>query len=117
MTDPSGLEGLFKMESLMRMAQDLQKKLQDTQGEIAAIKATAAAGGGLVTATVNGKHRILTLKIEREAFSGEELEVLEDLVVTAINMAMEKVDAEIGERMREVTGGLPLPFPLPGLGG
>lgn len=117
MSDPSGLEGLFKMEGLLRMAQDLQKRLQEAQGEIAQLTATAAAGGGLVTATVNGQHKVTALRIEREAFSEEDLEVLQDLVAAAVNMAMGKVDEQVQEKMRQATGGLPLPFPLPGLGG
>ncbi len=111
---PDGLGGLFQMEGLMKMAQDLQKRLQDAQSENEALTATASAGGGMATATVNGQHRVLSLRFEPDLLAGEDLEVLQDLAVAAVNMAMEKVDQKLQERMGQITGQLPIS--LPGLG-
>jgi len=111
-----GLDGLFKMDGLMRMAQDLQQKLQTAQGELTSLTATAASGGGMVTGSGPGQHRLLSLRIEPEVATSESLEMLQDLTVAAINMAMERVDGLIAQRMSEATGGLPLPFNLADLG-
>jgi nucleoid-associated protein EbfC len=117
MSDPGAMDGMFKMEGLLQMAKDLQQKLQDTQGQLATLTATAASGGGLVRVTVNGQHRVTALQIDPEAFSGEDPEMLQDLTIAAVNMAMEQVDGLIQGRMQEATGGLNLPFSLDGLGG
>lgn len=113
---PNGLGGL-DMNRLLGMAQDLQQRMQEAQADLASITATASSGGGLATATVNGEHRLLSLRFDPEVVDKEEVGMLQDLAVAAVNMAMQRVEEQLKERMGEVTGGLQMPFPIPGMGG
>jgi DNA-binding YbaB/EbfC family protein len=71
--------------------------------------AEATAGGGAVTALVNGKNQILSLTIKKEAVDPEDVEMLQDLIVAAVNEALAKVHAEMAEQMGKITGGLNIP--------
>ncbi len=108
MTGPD--QGMFDIEGLFKMAQKLQGRLQEQQAKLDTVEATASAGGGLVVATVNGRHRLVSLEFDQEIVGSEPPEVLQDLTIAAVNMAMKKVDEEIQAQMADATGGLPLPF-------
>ena len=88
-----------KMQQDMKMQQELQEK-----------EYQAAAGGGVVSATVNGKHELKTLTIDPEAVDPEDVEMLQDMIVAAVNEAMRAADADAAETMQKLTGGLGLPF-------
>ncbi len=94
---------------LMKQAQVMQTKMAEMQERLAQMEIDGAAGGGLVRATVSGKGEIKKLKIEPSLVDPKEVEVLEDLIVAAINDARAKVETAAAEQMKEVTGGLNLP--------
>jgi nucleoid-associated protein EbfC len=100
-----GLPG--NMQSMMRQAQQMQEKLQQ---EIAQIKVEATAGGGMVTAQMDGQKNLLAVKIEPEVAG--DIEMLQDMIVAAANEAAKKVDQEVQQKTRGMLGGMGLP---PGL--
>jgi hypothetical protein len=94
---------------LMKQAQQVQAKMAEMQEKLAAMEVEGAAGGGLVRATVTGKGELKRLKVEPSLVDPKEVEVLEDLIVAAVNDARGKIDALAAEEMKKVTGGIPLP--------
>ena len=98
---------------LMQQAQEMQAKMAEMQERLADIEvsggAGGGAGGGMVTATLNGKGELRRLKIDPSLAEPAEVEVLEDLVVAAVNDAKAKVEVHVAEEMRKITGGLDLP--------
>ena len=91
------------MQQMMRQAQQMQEKLQQ---EIAQIKVEATAGGGMVTVVVNGGKQIQSLKIDPEVVSKDDVEMLQDLIVAAVNDAHRKVDEAMAEKMGGMIPGL-----------
>ena len=83
------------------------------QEEIANLEVEGSSGGGMVQVKINGDHRIIELNIEPEAVDPDDVDMLEDMVIAAINDAMNKLDKASEERMGSVTGGLP---GMPGMG-
>src|SRR6516164_7913952 len=94
---------------VMKQAKELQERMQRLQDEVAALLIEGTAGGGLVRATLNGKSEMKSIKIDPSLLKPEEAEILEDLIVAAINEARAKAETKLAEKMREVTGGLALP--------
>ncbi len=94
---------------LMKQAQDMQAKMAEMQAKLADIEVSGGAGGGLVTATLSGKGELRRLKIDPSLAEPGEVEVLEDLVVAAVNDAKAKVEARVAEEMQKITGGIELP--------
>ena len=97
---------------MMKQAQEMQSKMAAMQAELEAIELDGASGGGMVTATLSGKGELRRLKIDPSLVDPSDIEVLEDLVIAAVNDAKRKVEAHTAEQMKKVTGGLQLP---PGL--
>ncbi len=97
---------------LMKQAKEMQGRMAELQERLAQTEVEGAAGGGMVTATMNGKSELKRLKIDPSLISADEAEVLEDLIVAACADAKAKVEAALAEEMQQITGGLPLP---PGL--
>ena len=97
------------LAQIMKQAQMMQQKMARLQEEAAQKTAEAMAGGGVVTAVVNGKNQIVSLTIKREAVDPEDVEMLQDLVVAAVNEALTKVQAELAEQMSKITGGVSIP--------
>jgi DNA-binding YbaB/EbfC family protein len=97
--------------NMMKQAQAMQANMQKVQAEIATIEVSGESGGGMVKVTMTGKHEVKRVQIE-PAVSGEDREMLEDLVAAAVNDAVHKVEAQISEKMAAVTAGMQLP---PGL--
>ncbi len=100
---------------LMKQAQEMQSKMAEIQAKLEAVEISGAAGGGLVTATLNGKGELRAVKIDPSLANPDDVEVLEDLIVAAFNDAKARVDAHVNEEMQKLTGGLQLPpgMPLP----
>ena len=98
---------------MMKQAQQLQSRLQELQTEFEEMEVEGRSGGGMVVAVVTGKGAMRSLKIDPSLIKADEAEILEDLVVAAVNDAKQKAEAQTQEKMKELTGGLPLP---PGLG-
>ncbi len=99
------------MNNLMKQAQRMQRQMEENQKELETKEFTAAAGGGAVEATVSGKKEILRVKLSPEAVDSEDIEMLQDLIVAAVNEALRQADAAGAELMGKMTGGLGgLPF-------
>ena len=100
---------------IMKQVQDMQNRMSDMQAQLAELEMTGSSGGGMVQATMNGKGELKRLKIDPSLMVASEAEVLEDLIVAAVNDAKAKTDAHSQEEMSKLTGGLPLPpgFKLP----
>ena len=97
------------LAQIMKQAQMMQQKMAKLQEEASQQVAEATAGGGAVTAVVNGKNQILSLTIKKEAVDPEDVEMLQDLIVAAVNEALAKVHADMAEQMGKITGGLNIP--------
>jgi hypothetical protein len=94
---------------MLQQVQSLQEDMLKAQEEIAATTVTATAGGGAVTAVVTGERRVQSLAIAPEVVDPEDVEMLQDLVVAAVNEGLEQVDRALAERMSAFTGGLGIP--------
>ncbi|MBT0651967.1 YbaB/EbfC family nucleoid-associated protein [Geomobilimonas luticola] len=97
------------LAQIMKQAQMMQQKMAKLQEDAAQKTAEATVGGGMVTAVVNGKNQLLSLSIKKEAVDPEDVEMLQDLVVAAVNEALTKVQGELSEQMGKITGGLSIP--------
>jgi DNA-binding YbaB/EbfC family protein len=97
------------LAQIMKQAQMMQQKMARLQEEAAQKTAEATAGGGVVVAVVNGKNQIVSLSIKKEAVDPEDVEMLQDLVMAAVNEALIKVQAELAEQMGKITGGVSIP--------
>lgn len=95
--------------NLMKQAQEMQAKMQEMQERLADVEISGAAGGGMITVTLNGKGEMRQVKIDPSLFNAEDTEVVEDLIVAAFNDAKAKVEAHMQEEMSKITGGLNLP--------
>jgi hypothetical protein len=95
--------------NLMRQAQQLQAKMLKVQDEMATRTAEASAGGGMVTALANGKQELVSIKVEKEVINPEDAEMLQDLIVAAVNAALKKAQEMVAEEMKKLTGGINIP--------
>lgn len=102
----------MNINQIMKQAQQMQKKLQESQKEIESLEVEGTAGGGMVKITMTGKGTATKLSIDESIFSSDDKEMLEDLIVAAINDASSKSEEEKAKKMSEVSGGMQLP---PGL--
>ncbi len=93
----------------MKQAQKMQERMLRMQEELATKTVEATAGGGMITAVVNGKYELVSLKIEREVVDPEDIEMLQDLIVAAVNEGVRKSQEMAQEEMAKVTGGLNIP--------
>jgi len=94
------------MQQIMKQAQKMQEQLQKQMAEMSV---EGSAGGGMVSVKMNGLKHVLGIKIEPEAVSSGDVEMLQDLIVAAINEAARKVDDELGGQIGNLTGGLKIP--------
>lgn len=99
----------MNMNQLMQQAQQFQKKMAQMQEELASRTASSSVGGGMVQATVNGRHELVGLTIEKEAIDPNDPTMLQDLIVAAVNDAMKKAEAMIQAEMGKLTGGMKIP--------
>jgi len=95
--------------NMMKQAQQMQSKMQEMQDQLANVEITGTAGGGMVEVTLNGKGEARRTKIDPSLVGEADSDMLEDLIVAAINDARAKVDVQMREKMSEITGGLQLP--------
>ena len=99
--------------NIMKEAQKLQQQMERIQSEVAQKKVEATAGGGMVTVEANGKQEIVSIKIDPEVVSRDDVQMLEDLVLAACNEALRKSREMMQQELGKLTGGLR----IPGLGG
>lgn len=106
-----GFQGMpgGNMQALARQAQKMQQKMMEMQAELEAREYEATAGGGVVTAKVNGKKELLALSIKPEAVDPDDVEMLEDTVMAAINEALREASETTEKEMSKLTGGMSIP--------
>lgn len=104
---PGGMGGM-NQAAMMRQAQKMQQEMLRMQEEQENKTFTAKSGGGMVSATVNGKHEVVELTVNPEAVDPEDVEMLQDMIIAAINEAMRTADSEAASNMSRLTGGLNL---------
>ena len=100
--------GAQRQAEMQQKIQEMQQAMNDTQATIEAQEFTATVGGGVVSAKVNGKKEVLAVTIKPEAVDPEDVEMLQDLVVSAVNEALRQADEAMEKGMSGVTGGLNL---------
>lgn len=102
----------FKMpdlSNLMQAAQKIQGDVAQMQEELSRMKSEASAGGGMVTAVVNGHNELVSLSIDRDVVDPDDVAMLEDLVRAAVNQALDKMRETAKSEMAKITGGLDIP--------
>jgi len=97
------------LANIMKQAQMIQQKMARLQEDATLKTAEATSGGGAVTVKVNGKNEILSLEIKKEAVDPNDVEMLQDLIITAVNEALKNVHVEIQAEMSKITGGMNIP--------
>lgn len=96
--------------NMMKQVQKMQQDMQKMQAELEAKEYTAAAGGGVVSATVTGKRELRAISIDPEAVDPDDVEMLQDMIVAAVNEALRTAEEDMAASMQQITGGLNLPF-------
>ena len=104
-----GMMGGANMQRLARQAQKLQQQMAKAQEELDAREFEATSGGGMVTAKVNGKRELLALTIKPEAVDPDDVEMLEDMVMAAVNEALRTAAETVEREMGKLTGGMGMP--------
>ncbi|MCX7718093.1 MAG: YbaB/EbfC family nucleoid-associated protein [Candidatus Sumerlaeaceae bacterium] len=100
---------MFDIRNIQKMQKELQERLERVQQELESRTVEASSGGGMVTATANGNQQLVSVRIKPDAVDPNDLEMLEDLVVAAVNLALEKAKELHEAEMSKITGGLKLP--------
>ena len=103
-----GMPGGMNQAAMIKQAQKMQQDMIRMQEEMENKTYTAAAGGGMVKATVNGKHQLMALEIKEEAVDPDDVEMLQDMVIAAVNEAIREADTDSANNMSRLTGGLNL---------
>jgi len=100
---------MFDVKQLQKMQKELQDRMTKVQDELKDKTVEGSAGGGMVTATANGNQELVALKVKPEAVDPDDVEMLEDLVVAAVNIALEKAKELNQDQMSKVAGGIKIP--------
>ena len=98
------------MANLMKQAQKMQRQMEEMQKELEAKTVEATAGGGAVRVVVNGRKELMEVELKPEAVDPDDVEMLQDLIVAAVNEAMRTASSDAAASMGQLTGGLNLPF-------
>ncbi|MCD8046230.1 MAG: YbaB/EbfC family nucleoid-associated protein [Clostridiales bacterium] len=107
---PGGMPG--NMNNLMKQAQRMQRQMEEATKELEEKEVTATAGGGAVEVTVSGKKEVVKVKLAEEVVDPDDIEMLEDLIMAAVNEALRQMEALSQESMNKITGGLGGGFPF-----
>jgi len=100
---------LANFGNIIKQAQQMQAKMARLQEELAQRTVEASAGGGMVTAVVNGRNELISIKIERDVVNPDDVEMLQDLIVAAVNEGVRKAQEMATAEMSKITGGLNIP--------
>ena len=103
-----GMPGGMNQAAMMKQAQKMQQEMLRMQEEMENKTYSAASGGGMVKASVNGKHEVLSVEINPEAVDPDDVEMLQDMIIAAVNEAMRAADTDAANNMSRLTGGLNL---------
>ncbi|HUE96940.1 MAG TPA: YbaB/EbfC family nucleoid-associated protein [Longimicrobiaceae bacterium] len=102
-------------QQILQMGQQVQARLSQLQSELGQRTVSCSSGGGMVTVTADGRGKIRSVRIDRSVVDPEDVDMLEDLVLAAVNEAQTRAGAIYEEEMRKISGGSSLPFQIPGL--
>ena len=102
-------------QQILEMGQQVQARISKLQTELGQRTVSSSSGGGMVSVTADGRGRIRSIHIDRSVVDADDVDMLEDLVLAAVNEAQTRASALYEEEMRKLSGGLTLPFNLPGL--
>ena len=108
------MKGFGNINNIMQKAQEMQEELEKKQEELAEKEVEATAGGGMVKVVMNGNEEVVDISIEKEVVDPGDTEMLEDLILAAVNNAKEKAEEMKQEEMGDIAGGMDLPN-IPGL--
>ncbi len=108
------MKGIPNVGNLMKQAQQFQAKMAKLQEELGEKTVEASAGGGMVTVLVNGQQEVLSIKIDPEVIDPEDVEMLQDLILAAVNDGLTRAKNMVSEEMSKLTGGMNIPN-IPGL--
>lgn len=97
------------INNIMKQAKKLQERMTSLQNELALRTVEASAGGGMVSVLVNGKHELVSLKIEKDVVNQEDVDMLQDLIMAAVNEGMRKAQEMASTEMAKITGGINIP--------
>jgi hypothetical protein len=98
--------GMPNMQQILKQAQKMQERMDHVQAELETKIVNGEAGGGMVKVTANGKQRIVKIEVEKEVINPDDKEMLEDLLVAALNQALEKASALAADEMQKATGNM-----------
>ncbi len=104
---PGGMGG--NMNNMMKQMQKMQKQMEEMQAKLEEEEVTAQSGGGAVEATVNGKKQLVKLNIDKDAIDPDDKEMLEDMIIAAVNEAVKQAEQKADREMSKLTGGLKIP--------
>ncbi len=99
----------MNMQQIMRQAQKMQKKMEEAQEEAGNQVVEASAGGGMVNVKVNGKQELLEITLEKDVVNPDDIEMLQDLIIAAVNEGMKKAQQVMQDKLQGITGGLNIP--------
>ncbi len=102
-------KGIGSFGNIVKQAQELQERLGRIQEEAAAKTVEASAGGGMVTVVVSGRLELVSLRIDPEVWKSGDADMLQDLIIAAVNQGIRGAQAAVAEEMKKVTGGLKIP--------
>jgi hypothetical protein len=105
------MEIYMNIQQMMKQAQKMQKKMEEAQAEAAKEVVEATAGGGMISVKVNGKQEIVGITIEKDVVDPEDVEMLQDLILAAVNEGLKKSQEVVQQKMSAVTGNLGINFP------
>ena len=101
---PGGMPG--NMNNIMKQAQKMQKQMEEAQAQLEESSYTATSGGGAVEVTISGKKEITSIKFDPEVVDPDDIEMLEDLTMAAVNEAIRKIEEVSAQKMSNITGGM-----------
>ena len=104
-----GMPGGMNMNNLMKQAQKMQRQMAEMQEQLANKTLEVSSGGGAIKVTVNGEKQLLGLTISPEVVDPDDVEMLQDLVISAVNEALRQMDESVNSQMSKITGGMNLP--------
>ncbi|MGI6190170.1 MAG: YbaB/EbfC family nucleoid-associated protein [Clostridiales bacterium] len=106
---PGGFPGMGNMNQLMKQAKKMQEQMAKLQEELEQKTVEASAGGGVVTVVANGKKEVTEIRIAPEAVDPDDVEMLQDLIMAAVNEALRQAEEMVQSEMNKITGGLSIP--------
>jgi DNA-binding YbaB/EbfC family protein len=100
------------LKEILRQAQQLKERIKEIQEQLSRKTVSAETGGGMVTVTVNGRQELVSLKLDPLCVDPRDIPMLEDLILTAVNLGMRRAKEHAAEEMKQLTGGIPFPIDL-----